>query len=92
MLTHDGCCVCCVLEHGHKTHTKTHIKHLLIDHPPLQIDAGQPLLLSYGALSNDFLLMDYGFIVHDNPYDTVAMRFDTDLFDVSVLSQAVCVS
>lgn len=44
---------------------------------------GDPLLLSYGKLSNDFLLMDYGFVVDDNPYDTVSLRFDVGLLNVS---------
>jgi hypothetical protein len=39
--------------------------------------------LSYGPLSNDFLLMDYGFVIPDNPHDRVALRFDMDLINVS---------
>jgi histone-lysine N-methyltransferase SETD3 len=50
-----------------------------------QVPAGTPLLLNYGKLGNDFLLLDYGFIVPDNPYDRVALRFDTNLIDVSGL-------
>jgi histone-lysine N-methyltransferase SETD3 len=46
------------------------------------VPAGAPLLLNYGALSNDFLLMDYGFILPSNPNDRVALRFDTDLLEV----------
>jgi len=49
----------------------------------LQIEAGEPLLLSYGPLSNDFLLMDYGFVVPGNSNDRVALRFDLDLVNVS---------
>lgn len=37
---------------------------------------GEPVLLSYGPLPNDFLLLDYGFVVDDNPHDAVALRFD----------------
>jgi histone-lysine N-methyltransferase SETD3 len=48
----------------------------------VQIAAGEPLLLSYGKLSNDFLLMDYGFVVPRNEYDRVALRFDIDLVKV----------
>ncbi|GLC45812.1 hypothetical protein PLESTM_001782700 [Pleodorina starrii] len=44
-----------------------------------KISAGEPLLLSYGKLSNDFLFMDYGFIMPDNPYDTVQLRFEVGL-------------
>lgn len=49
----------------------------------IQIAAGEPLLLSYGNLTNDFLLMDYGFVIPDNPHDRVALRFDMDLINVS---------
>jgi hypothetical protein len=42
---------------------------------------GEPLLLSYGPLSNDFLLMDYGFIVPGNPHDRAALRFSAGLID-----------
>ena len=42
----------------------------------------QPLLLSYGSLSNDFLLMDYGFVVPDNPSDRVQLSFNLDLLEV----------
>eukprot|EP00879_Flechtneria_rotunda_P001900 GHRR01002073.1.p1 GENE.GHRR01002073.1~~GHRR01002073.1.p1 ORF type:complete len:603 (+),score=223.44 GHRR01002073.1:581-2389(+) len=50
-----------------------------------QIAAGEPLLLSYGKLSNDFLLMDYGFVVPNNPHDRVALRFDMDLVNAAAL-------
>lgn len=42
----------------------------------------QPLLLSYGSLSNDFLLMDYGFVVPNNPFDRVQLSFNLDLLEV----------
>ncbi|GIL70677.1 hypothetical protein Vretimale_3773 [Volvox reticuliferus] len=50
-----------------------------------KIAAGEPLLLSYGKLSNDFLFMDYGFIVLDNPYDSVQLRFDVGLLQAGAL-------
>lgn len=50
-----------------------------------QIAAGEPLLLSYGPLSNDFLLMDYGFVIPSNPHDRVALRFEMNLLNVSGL-------
>lgn len=40
------------------------------------IAADEPIMLSYGNLPNDFLLLDYGFIVEENPYDTVKLSFD----------------
>ena len=45
----------------------------------------QPLLLTYGGLSNDFLLMDYGFVVANNPFDTVQLSFNLDILEVSCL-------
>ncbi|KAL6746522.1 hypothetical protein V8C86DRAFT_2940393 [Haematococcus lacustris] len=48
------------------------------------IAAGDALLISYGPLPNDFLLMDYGFLQPDNPHDRVQLRFDLDLIQVGV--------
>lgn len=52
--------------------------------PPLlfQISAGEPLLLSYGSLTNDYLLLDYGFVVPGNPHDAVTLRYDVGLLQV----------
>jgi histone-lysine N-methyltransferase SETD3 len=47
------------------------------------IQPGDPILLSYGNLPNDFFLLDYGFIVPDNPYDTVQLRFDRSLVEAA---------
>ena len=44
--------------------------------------ANQPLTLSYGSLSNDFLLMDYGFVVPNNPFDRVQLSFSLQLMEV----------
>ncbi|WIA31032.1 hypothetical protein OEZ86_001070 [Tetradesmus obliquus] len=51
-----------------------------------QIAVGEPLLLSYGRLSNDFLLMDYGFVSPDNEHDRVALRFDIELVKAAALT------
>ena len=48
-----------------------------------EITAGEAILISYGNLPNDFLLLDYGFIIPDNPYDTVQLRFDRNLVEAS---------
>eukprot|EP00238_Polyblepharides_amylifera_P004963 CAMPEP_0196590656 /NCGR_PEP_ID=MMETSP1081-20130531/67159_1 /TAXON_ID=36882 /ORGANISM="Pyramimonas amylifera, Strain CCMP720" /LENGTH=480 /DNA_ID=CAMNT_0041913811 /DNA_START=44 /DNA_END=1486 /DNA_ORIENTATION=- len=45
------------------------------------IAQGTPLLLNYGALPNDFLLLDYGFVVPSNPHDYVCLRFDEGLLE-----------
>ena len=47
------------------------------------IMAGEQLEISYGALSNDFLLLDYGFTVAGNPHDRVSLRFGFELLQVS---------
>ncbi|PRW59274.1 histone-lysine N-methyltransferase setd3 [Chlorella sorokiniana] len=46
-----------------------------------QLKEGEPVLISYGNLQNDFLLMDYGFIVPRNPYDTVQLSFTRGLIE-----------
>ncbi|GAX86280.1 hypothetical protein CEUSTIGMA_g13692.t1 [Chlamydomonas eustigma] len=50
---------------------------------------GDPLLLSYGNLSNDFLFMDYGFVINDNPHDRVQLRFGTDLVQAGAMVASV---
>ncbi|GFH20538.1 NADPH:adrenodoxin mitochondrial isoform X1 [Haematococcus lacustris] len=63
-----------------------------LEYPPVteqvkkrcSIAAGDALLISYGPLPNDFLLMDYGFLQPDNPHDRVQLRFDLDLIQVGV--------
>ena len=50
-----------------------------LEHIPHQ----QPLVLSYGNLPNDFLLMDYGFVVANNPHDRVQLRFNLEMLEVS---------
>ena len=45
----------------------------------LQVAQGEALEISYGALSNDFLLLDYGFLVAGNPHDRVALRLSFEL-------------
>jgi histone-lysine N-methyltransferase SETD3 len=43
---------------------------------------GEPVLISYGQLSNGFFLLDYGFIVPGNPHDSTELRFDAALLQV----------
>lgn len=50
-----------------------------LEHIPQQ----QPLLLSYGNLPNDFLLMDYGFVVDNNPHDRVQLRFNIEMLEAA---------
>ncbi|BDA46705.1 probable actin-histidine N-methyltransferase [Coccomyxa sp. Obi] len=49
------------------------------------ISQDEDLLLSYGALDNTFLLLDYGFIVPGNQYDTVLIRYDPIMFEAGQL-------
>ena len=44
--------------------------------------AGQALTISYGALSNDLLLLDYGFLLLSNPHDDVKLGFSSGLLEV----------
>ena len=44
--------------------------------------AGEPVLISYGKLSNNYFLLDYGFLIRDNPHDRVELRFDAALLQV----------
>ncbi|KAL4434341.1 hypothetical protein ABPG75_000782 [Micractinium tetrahymenae] len=48
-----------------------------------ELHAGEDVLISYGGLSNDFLLLDYGFLVPGNLYDTVQLRFDRGLIEAA---------
>ncbi|BBN19866.1 hypothetical protein MPTK1_8g14370 [Marchantia polymorpha subsp. ruderalis] len=47
------------------------------------LEKGMPLSLTYGALSNDYLLLDYGFVVSENPHDRVELKYDPSLLDVA---------
>jgi hypothetical protein len=46
------------------------------------IAAGKELFLSYGKLDNHTLLLDYGFMVHDNPHDNISVLFNVDAVKV----------
>lgn len=47
------------------------------------LQAGTDIFLSYGSLSNDVLLLDYGFIVPQNPYDHVELKYDNMLLEAA---------
>ena len=47
------------------------------------LKADEPIELSYGNLSNDELLLDYGFIVENNPFDAVKLRWDLKLIHLA---------
>ena len=41
--------------------------------------------MNYGPLSNDILLLDYGFVLPNNPNDRVELRYDGQLLDTACL-------
>lgn len=53
------------------------------------LERGESLVLDYGSLSNDILLLDYGFVIPDNPHDRVELRFDGHLLDAACFAAGV---
>ncbi|CAN7094105.1 unnamed protein product [Brassica rapa subsp. narinosa] len=51
-----------------------------------QVKENDQLLLNYGCLSNDSFLLDYGFVVESNPYDTIELNYDEGLLDAASLA------
>ncbi|KAG0606715.1 hypothetical protein M758_9G162400 [Ceratodon purpureus] len=49
------------------------------------LDEGEDVFLNYGSLSNDILLLDYGFVLPNNPNDRVELRYDGQLLDTACL-------
>ncbi|MCO5575337.1 hypothetical protein L7F22_029137 [Adiantum nelumboides] len=47
------------------------------------LQGGANILLSYGSLSNDILLLDYGFVEPQNLHDVVEMRYDKVMVDAA---------
>lgn len=46
-------------------------------------------MLNYGSLSNDFFLLDYGFVIPSNPHDHVELKYDEALLDAASLAAGV---
>lgn len=53
------------------------------------IKEDDPLLLNYGCLNNDFFLLDYGFVIHSNPYDCIELKYDGALLDAASMAAGV---
>lgn len=53
------------------------------------IKEDDPLLLSYGSLNNDFFLLDYGFVIHSNPFDCIELKYDGALLDAASTAAGV---
>ncbi|KAK9705300.1 hypothetical protein RND81_07G046300 [Saponaria officinalis] len=45
--------------------------------------------INYGCLSNDFFLLDYGFVISGNPYDSVELKYDEALLDAASIAAGV---
>ncbi|XP_002964620.2 histone-lysine N-methyltransferase setd3 [Selaginella moellendorffii] len=45
------------------------------------LEKGSAITLNYGPLSNDLLLLDYGFVIPDNPHDRIELRYDGSLME-----------
>ena len=50
-----------------------------------EIKKDEEITLSYGPLTNDFLLLDYGFIIPSNPHDRVQLRWSQGLVTTGAL-------
>ncbi|XP_057416779.1 uncharacterized protein LOC130711255 isoform X2 [Lotus japonicus] len=53
------------------------------------IKEDDPLLLCYGNLSNDLFLLDYGFVMHSNPYDYIELKYDGAFLDAASTAAGV---
>ncbi|KAK7398875.1 hypothetical protein VNO78_10049 [Psophocarpus tetragonolobus] len=53
------------------------------------IKVDDPLLLCYGCFNNDIFLLDYGFVVHSNPYDCIELKYDGALLDAASMAAGV---
>ncbi|XP_020269603.1 fructose-bisphosphate aldolase-lysine N-methyltransferase, chloroplastic isoform X2 [Asparagus officinalis] len=54
-----------------------------------QIEQDTPITLNYGCLSNDLFLLDYGFVIPENPFDHVELRYDGALLDAASMAAGV---
>ncbi|XP_034685297.1 actin-histidine N-methyltransferase [Vitis riparia] len=54
-----------------------------------QIKQDDNLVLNYGCLNNDFFLLDYGFVIPSNPYDSIELKYDGALLDAASMAAGV---
>ncbi|KAF5184433.1 Histone-lysine n-methyltransferase [Thalictrum thalictroides] len=47
------------------------------------------VVLNYGCLSNDFFLLDYGFVIPSNPYDCIELKYDGALLDAASMTAGI---
>ncbi|TXG57040.1 hypothetical protein EZV62_018353 [Acer yangbiense] len=72
-----------ILQEEDKENDKSQIK------AETDIKQDNPLLLNYGYLSNDFFLLDYGFVIPSNPYDTIELKYDGALLDAASMAAGI---
>lgn len=54
-----------------------------------EIKQNDPLVLNYGCLNNDIFLLDYGFVIPSNPYDSIELKYDGALLDAASMAAGV---
>ncbi|KAG8059523.1 hypothetical protein GUJ93_ZPchr0002g24482 [Zizania palustris] len=54
-----------------------------------KIDQNAAVTLNYGCYSNDFFLLDYGFVLTSNPYDQIELGYDGTLLDAASMAAGV---
>ncbi|PIA26667.1 hypothetical protein AQUCO_09100078v1 [Aquilegia coerulea] len=54
-----------------------------------RIRQDDPIVLNYGCLSNDFFLLDYGFVIPSNPYDCIELKYDGALLDAASMTAGI---
>lgn len=54
-----------------------------------KIKQNEAITLNYGCHPNDFFLLDYGFVITQNPYDQVELSYDGALLDAASMAAGV---
>lgn len=54
-----------------------------------EIKQSDHLVLNYGCLNNDLFLLDYGFVIPSNPYDSIELKYDGALLDAASMAAGV---
>ncbi|KAM2658404.1 hypothetical protein EV2_021116 [Malus domestica] len=54
-----------------------------------EIKENDGLALNYGCLNNDLFLLDYGFVIPSNPYDSIELKYDGALLDAASMAAGV---
>ncbi|AQK55135.1 SET domain containing protein [Zea mays] len=54
-----------------------------------KIKQNEAITLNYGCYPNDFFLLDYGFVITQNPYDQVELSYDGALLDAASMAAGV---